>query len=142
MLLDAGQPEMVQVWEDQTSNTATHLGQICKSTEISDTVLSITNETFQQEILESEQPVILLVYATWCGPCQKSAPVFANLSREYIGKVKFARLNISSEEKLANQLGVNMVPTCLFYMGGKIVDRSVGVINREDFIVKIANSFR
>jgi thioredoxin 1 len=142
MLLNAAQPEMIQVWEKQTSNKPTHQGYISNNEKTYDSVLSITSEMFQREILESGQPVILAVYASWCGACQKSAPVFAELSREYSGAIKFAQFNVSSEEKLVRQLGIKMIPTYLFYKNGQIVDRSVGLINRSDFILKIANAFR
>jgi thioredoxin 1 len=140
MLLDASQPEMTQVCENRNNSVVS--SQNRTKNDISNHLISITKQTFQHEILESNQPVILVIYAPWCGPCQASIPVFAELSREYVGKIKFARLNISSENEKATELGVSSVPTFLFYKNGQIVDQHVGSINQSDFVIKIANAFR
>lgn len=97
----------------------------------------ITNENVEQEINKSGLPVILDIYATWCGPCQQMAPLFDELEKELGDKVKFAKLNVDEARELSIQYGVTSVPTFVFIKDGVIRHKETGYMAKEDFKNKI-----
>ncbi len=97
----------------------------------------ITNENVEQEINKSELPVLLDVYATWCGPCQQMAPIFDELEKELGDRIKFAKLNVDEARELSIQYGVTSVPTFVFIKGGEIKHKETGYMAKEDFKMKI-----
>lgn len=97
----------------------------------------ITNENVEQEINQSNLPVILDVYATWCGPCQQMAPLFDEIEKELDGKAKFAKLNVDDARELSIKYGVTSVPTFVFIKGGEIKHKETGYIPKDDFKAKI-----
>lgn len=105
-----------------------------------DQVVSITKANYQKELQESTLPVVLDVYANWCEPCKLAAPIFSQVSKELVGKVKFAKLDIDKEQSIAIQLGVEVVPTFLFFKEGKIVQRRDGVMEQNILIMEIIKS--
>jgi thioredoxin 1 len=98
----------------------------------------VTDATFQKEVLESEQPTIVDFWASWCGPCRMIAPVFEELSSQYSGKVKFAKVNVDENPKIPANYGVRGIPTLIMFKGGKVVDQVVGAVpkNQLENIVK------
>lgn len=97
----------------------------------------ITNENVEQEINQSKLPVLLDVYATWCGPCQQMAPIFDELEKELGGKCKFAKLNVDEARELSIQYGVTSVPTFVFIKDSKIVHKETGYMSKTDLKSKI-----
>lgn len=104
-------------------------------------VVSINSQNFQTEVLESKIPVVLDAYTDWCGYCKNVAPVFAELSNEMAGKVKFVKLNIETEASVAHGLKIEALPTFLFYKNGKIVSRQAGALDKHEFKAKFAKEF-
>jgi|GEM_PF-528319 len=105
-------------------------------------VTIVTQANFSQEVLQSEQPVVLDIYATWCGPCRASAPIFSELSEQFSDKIKFAKLDIDQEAAIAQEFGVNMVPTFLFIKDGKVVEQHVGgIADKDEFIAELLRAF-
>jgi thioredoxin 1 len=98
----------------------------------------VTDATFQKEVLESEQPTIVDFWASWCGPCRMIAPVFEELSSQYSGKVKFAKVNVDENPKIPANYGVRGIPTLIMFKEGKVVDQVVGAVpkNQLENIVK------
>lgn len=92
--------------------------------------LHVTNENFSTEVEKSSLPVIIDVYATWCGPCQHMMPLFDELSKELDSRYKFLKLNIDEARDLAIKFNVSSVPTFLFIKAGKIVGKEVGYMNK------------
>jgi thioredoxin 1 len=108
------------------------------SAEGSDSVAIVTQANFTQEVLESNQPVVVDVYAVWCGQCCASAPIFAELGGRFGGQIKFAKLNFDEERAVANEFDVTVIPTFLFFKGGKVVDRYIGSLeNNDEFLAKL-----
>jgi len=88
----------------------------------------VTDSTFQKEVLESDKPTIVDFWASWCGPCRAVGPVFEELSAEYSGKVKFAKLNVDENPKTPTDYGVRGIPTLILFKGGQVVDQVVGAL--------------
>jgi thioredoxin 1 len=97
----------------------------------------ITKENVEQEIGAATLPVVLDVYATWCGPCQQMTPIFDELEKEIGDKVKFAKLNVDEARELSIQYGVTSVPTFVFIKNNEIKHKETGYMNKDDLKAKI-----
>jgi thioredoxin 1 len=104
--------------------------------------INITKENYAQEVTASSLPVIIDVFATWCGPCQQMTPIFAELEKELSSSYKFAKINVDEARELSIQFGVTSVPTFLFIKDGQIVARATGYMSKEELLLKIKEAFR
>ena len=93
---------------------------------------------FNKEVLESNKPVVVDFFATWCGPCQKLAPVMESLSKDYADKVSFYRIDVDKNPELANKYQISGIPAVMIFREGKVVDNSVGLISEAQLNKKIA----
>ncbi len=93
--------------------------------------IAITAENFEQEIKKSTKPVVVDVYATWCGPCQQMMPIFEELEKELGRQYIFAKLNVDEAREISIQFGVTSVPTFIFMKDGKIVGKETGYMSKE-----------
>ncbi|MBU4311225.1 MAG: thioredoxin [Candidatus Omnitrophica bacterium] len=100
-------------------------------------MLELTKENFAREVLKSAKPVIVDFWATWCMPCKMIAPIIKEISTEYDGKCKVAKLNIDDAMEIATKFGVMNIPTVVFFKDGKEFTRVVGVASKGNFIKKI-----
>jgi thioredoxin 1 len=100
-------------------------------------MLEITDATFDSEVTKSETPVVVDFGATWCGPCQRLAPIVEELAKEYAGKVKIAKMDIDGSPKTPAKFGIMSVPTVMFFKGGKAVDKVVGLCAKDSLKKKI-----
>jgi thioredoxin 1 len=94
-------------------------------------VLEVSDATFDQEVLKSEQPVLVDFWATWCGPCKAMAPVIDGVAAAFTDKLKVAKVNIDQNGAAASRYGVQSIPTLLFFKGGKVVDQQVGFVPQD-----------
>ena len=92
--------------------------------------LTITKENFQKEVLESDKPVIVDFWATWCGPCRMLGPVVEELAEEH-PEIKVCKVNVDDEPDLAQQYGVMSIPFIAAFKGGQLYKSSVGVQPKE-----------
>lgn len=90
-------------------------------------VREITDNDFIKEVLDSEVPVLVDFYASWCPPCHRLAPVLEQLAKDYGEKIKIVKLNTDSEKIWASKLGVKALPTVAFYYGGRFVAKESGL---------------
>ncbi len=95
---------------------------------MSETVLQIEGNRFQEEVVRSPQPVLVDFYADWCGPCKIIEPIIGQLSKEYDGKVKFVKIDTDANQELAVQFGIMSIPTVMFFSNGKVDDIVIGAV--------------
>lgn len=98
---------------------------------------TFTDQTWDQEVLNSDLPVVVDFWAQWCGPCSMIAPVVEEISQEYEGKIKVGKLNVDENPITPGKYQVKAIPTVLFFKGGKPVDTVVGVVPKKAFVDKI-----
>jgi thioredoxin 1 len=95
-------------------------------------VVTITKQNIEQEISQSKLPVVIKVYATWCGPCQQMAPIYEELSKELEGKYKFAQLNVDDARALSIKYGVTSIPTFIFIKNNEVIGKTMGYMGKEE----------
>jgi len=99
--------------------------------------LEITDATFEQEVLKSEIPVMVDLWATWCGPCRMIHPIIEELSAEYEGRAKMVKLDVDQNRETAMKYSVRNIPTVLYFKNGEVVDKQVGAVPKKKFVEKL-----
>ena len=94
----------------------------------SDLIKHISDASFDADVLQSAQPVLVDYWAEWCGPCKMIAPSLEELAVEFAGKIKVAKLNIDENPELAAQFGVRSIPTLAMFKAGEVADIKVGAL--------------
>jgi len=106
-------------------------------TTVSDHPIAVTDSTFEQEVLQSPLPVVMDVWAPWCGPCRMIAPVMEELAAEFAGRAKVVKLNSDENQRVPSQYQIQGIPTLLFFNNGQLVDRVVGAVPKHNILQKL-----
>jgi thioredoxin 1 len=100
--------------------------------------IEISETNFEREVLKESLPVLVDFWAVWCGPCKMVAPIVEELSTEYAGKIKIAKVDVDSNQHIAMQYGIRSIPTLLLFKQGKVVEQIVGAAPKKALIEKLA----
>ena len=101
---------------------------------------TFTSENFEEEVLKSDVPVLVDMFATWCGPCKMMAPVVAQLAEEYKGSVKVGKLDIDQNVDIVAQYKIMSVPTFLVIKDGEVVKKLIGAVSKEELVEAIGQA--
>ena len=93
--------------------------------------INVTDSTFDEEVIKADTPVLVDFWADWCAPCKMIAPIVEDLSTEFDGKIKFAKLDVDSNPQIATNYGIRGIPTLLIFNGGQPVDQVVGAVPKS-----------
>lgn len=96
--------------------------------------LKITAGNFEQEVIGSELPVLIDLWASWCGPCRMLAPIISEIADEYEGKLKVGKINVDDEPELAMRFRVNSIPTVLLIKDGQVAASSIGYRSKDELL--------
>jgi thioredoxin 1 len=106
----------------------------------SENVMAFTDANFDREVLQSEIPVLVDFWATWCAPCKAIAPLVDAVADEYIGKVKVGKVNVDENQAIPAKFGVRGIPTLILFKGGVVVEQIVGAVPKSQLDAMIAKA--
>ena len=101
-------------------------------------VVQISGDNWKAEVLDSKIPVVVDFWATWCGPCKRVAPIIDELATELAGKVKFAKVDVDTNQALAAQFSIRSVPTLLVFQNGDVKEQMPGAASKPALQAKLA----
>jgi len=99
--------------------------------------LEITDTNFDELVLKSTKPVIVDMWAEWCGPCRMVGPIVEELAKEYDGKAVIGKMNVDHNPNIPTKFGIRSIPTLLFFKNGQLVDRQVGAVPKATLETKL-----
>jgi thioredoxin 1 len=102
-----------------------------------ESIVTLTAENFETEVLKSEVPVLVDFWAEWCGPCKMLAPVLDDLAGDYGGKLKIGKVNVDENQQLATQFGIMNIPTLLLFNKGQVVKQIMGLKSKKAYMQEI-----
>lgn len=94
-------------------------------------VTTLTDDNFEDEVLNSDEPVLVDFWATWCGPCRQIAPIVEDLADEFEGRAKVGKVDVDENPQIAQQYGVRSIPTLLFFKDGEVQEQLVGASGKK-----------
>ncbi len=100
-------------------------------------VLQVTDQTFDSEVMQAEQPVLVDFSATWCGPCKKLEPIVHEIAGDYDGRLKVVKVDVDQAQSTAAKFGVMSVPTLLLFQGGAVKDQVVGLVSKQSLADRV-----
>ncbi len=99
--------------------------------------LELTDKNFDEVVMASDKPVLVDMWAIWCGPCRMVAPILEDISKDYAGRVIVGKLDVDSNPGTTSRFGIRNIPTILFFKDGKLVDKQVGAVPKAVIVRKL-----
>ncbi|MCS7081497.1 MAG: thioredoxin [Bacteroidetes bacterium] len=93
--------------------------------------ITLTDQNFEQEVLQSELPVLVDFWAPWCGPCRMIAPIIEELAQEYAGRLKVGKLDVDHNPQVSMQYNIRSIPTLLIFKNGQVVEQLIGAVPKH-----------
>ena len=104
---------------------------------MSDQIIHTSDDSFEQEVLQSQLPVLVDYWAEWCGPCKMIAPILDEVAKEYEGRIKVAKLNIDENQNTPPKYGIRGIPTLMLFKNGNVEATKVGALSKSQLIAFI-----
>jgi len=105
--------------------------------QIASSLPSVTDNSFEQEVLKAETLVLVDFWAPWCGPCRAEAPIVEELSKDYANRLKVVKLNVDENRKIAQAYSINSIPRLYLFKDGQLVEQIVGAAPKSDLVLAI-----
>ena len=109
---------------------------------MSERIVHITDATFEAEVLNSEQPVLVDYWAEWCGPCRMIAPILDDVAADYTGRVKICKLNVDENQATPPKYGIRGIPTLMLFRNGHVEATKVGALSKSQLVAFLDSSLR
>jgi thioredoxin 1 len=103
--------------------------------------LEFTDANFDELVIKSGKPVIVDLWAEWCGPCRMLTPIVEEMAKEYEGRAVVGKLNVDDNPEVTAKYGVRNIPTVLFFKGGEVADKQVGAVPKSALVGKLEKLF-
>src|SRR5262245_22811147 len=100
-------------------------------------IVELNETNFDSEVLQSSQPVVVDFWAEWCGPCKMLAPTLDQIARDLQGQVVVAKVNVDEQPSLASRFNIQSIPTLLYFIGGELRHRTVGVVSGKSIVASL-----
>ena len=107
---------------------------------MAENMVTLSDDNFDQEVLNSPVPVLVDFWAAWCGPCRMVAPILDKIAEEFKGQMKFAKLNVDENQKIPQKYGIRSIPTMIIFKNGQIREQMIGALPENKIKDKVKAS--